>query len=32
MAAAAVAVLPVLLLLLAFGRRVIESVQYSGGK
>lgn len=32
MAATVVAVLPVLVLLLAFGRRVIESVQYSGGK
>lgn len=32
MAATIVAVLPVLVLLLAFGRRVIESVQYSGGK
>ncbi len=32
MAATAVAVLPVLLLLVVFGRRVIESVQHSGGK
>ncbi|CAM4077792.1 carbohydrate ABC transporter permease [Roseateles saccharophilus] len=32
MAATAVAVLPVLVLLLAFGRRIIESVQHSGGK
>ena len=32
MAATIVAVLPVLLLLTVFGRRVIESVQHSGGK
>ncbi len=32
MAATIVAVLPVLLLLVVFGRRVIESVQHSGGK
>jgi multiple sugar transport system permease protein len=32
MAAAAIAVLPTLALLLAFGRRVVESVQFSGGK
>lgn len=32
MAAAVVALLPVLVLMLAFGRRVVESVQYSGGK
>lgn len=32
MAAATVAVLPTVLLLLAFGRKVVESVQFSGGK
>jgi multiple sugar transport system permease protein len=32
MAAATIAVLPTILLLLAFGRRVVESVQFSGGK
>jgi len=32
MAAATVAVLPTVLLLLALGRRVVESVQFSGGK
>lgn len=32
MAAAAVAVLPTVLLMLALGRRVVESVQFSGGK
>ncbi|MFG6486181.1 carbohydrate ABC transporter permease [Roseateles sp. BYS78W] len=32
MAATVVALLPVLLLLVVFGRRVIESVQHSGGK
>ena len=32
MAAAAIAVLPTLVLLAAFGRRVVESVQFSGGK
>jgi multiple sugar transport system permease protein len=32
MAAATVAVLPTVALLLAFGRRVVESVQFSGGK
>ncbi|MBN8488591.1 MAG: carbohydrate ABC transporter permease [Burkholderiales bacterium] len=32
MAATVVALLPVLLMLVLFGRRVIESVQYSGGK
>jgi multiple sugar transport system permease protein len=32
MAAAAVAVLPAVLLLIGFGRRVVESVQFSGGK
>lgn len=32
MAAATIAVLPTLGLLLAFGRRVVESVQFSGGK
>src|SRR5262249_20315109 len=32
MAAAVIAMLPTLVLLVAFGRRVIESVQYSGGK
>lgn len=32
MAAATIAVLPAVLLLIAFGRRVVESVQFSGGK
>ena len=32
MAAAAIAVLPAVLLLLVLGRRVVESVQFSGGK
>lgn len=32
MAASAITVLPTLLLLLAFGRRVVESVQFSGGR
>lgn len=32
MAATAITLLPTLLLLLAFGRRVVESVQFSGGK
>ena len=32
MAAASVAIAPTVLLLLAFGRRVVESVQFSGGK
>lgn len=32
MAASCITLLPTLLLLLAFGRRVVESVQYSGGK
>jgi multiple sugar transport system permease protein len=32
MAATVVALLPVLLLMIAFGRRVVESVQYSGGR
>ena len=32
MAAASIAVLPTLVLLAAFGRRVVESVQFSGGK
>ncbi len=32
MAAATVALLPTVALMLAFGRRVVESVQYSGGK
>jgi len=32
MAATAITVLPTILLLLAFGRRVVESVQFSGGK
>jgi multiple sugar transport system permease protein len=32
MAATAVAVLPTVVLLVAFGRRVVESVQFSGGK
>jgi multiple sugar transport system permease protein len=32
MAAATIAVLPTILLMLAFGRRVVESVQFSGGK
>jgi multiple sugar transport system permease protein len=32
MAAAAIAVLPTIVLLVAFGRRVVESVQFSGGK
>ncbi|MBK7613026.1 MAG: carbohydrate ABC transporter permease [Burkholderiales bacterium] len=32
MAAATIAVLPTLVLLVAFGRRVVESVQFSGGK
>lgn len=32
MAAAAITVLPTLALLVAFGRRVVESVQFSGGK
>jgi multiple sugar transport system permease protein len=32
MAAAAIALLPAVVLLVVFGRRVIESVQYSGGK
>jgi multiple sugar transport system permease protein len=32
MAAATIAVLPTVLLLVAFGRRVVESVQFSGGK
>lgn len=32
MAAASIAVLPTLLLLVALGRRVVESVQFSGGK
>lgn len=32
MAAATIAVLPTLFLLVAFGRRVVESVQFSGGK
>jgi len=32
MAAATITLLPTLALLLAFGRRVVESVQYSGGK
>lgn len=32
MAATAITLLPTILLLLAFGRRVVESVQFSGGK
>jgi multiple sugar transport system permease protein len=32
MAAAVIAMLPAVVLMLAFGRRVIESIQYSGGK
>jgi multiple sugar transport system permease protein len=32
MAASTVTLLPTLALLLAFGRRVVESVQFSGGK
>lgn len=32
MAASSIAVLPTILLLVAFGRRVVESVQFSGGK
>ncbi len=32
MAATAITVLPTILLLVAFGRRVVESVQFSGGK
>jgi multiple sugar transport system permease protein len=32
MAAAVIAVLPAVALMIAFGRRVIESIQYSGGK
>jgi multiple sugar transport system permease protein len=32
MAAATVALLPTVVLMLAFGRRVVESVQFSGGK
>jgi len=32
MAATAITVLPTLMLLVAFGRRVVESVQFSGGK
>ena len=32
MAAATIAVLPTIALLVAFGRRVVESVQFSGGK
>ncbi|MBQ0942777.1 carbohydrate ABC transporter permease [Ideonella sp. 4Y16] len=32
MAASAITVLPTLVLLLAFGRRVVESVQFSGGR
>jgi multiple sugar transport system permease protein len=32
MAATAVTVLPTVVLLVAFGRRVVESVQFSGGK
>lgn len=32
MAASAITVLPTVLLLLAFGRRVVESVQFSGGR
>ena len=32
MAAAVIAVLPAVVLMVAFGRRVIESIQYSGGK
>ena len=32
MAAATIALLPTLVLLVAFGRRVVESVQFSGGK
>lgn len=32
MAATAITVLPTLVLLIAFGRRVVESVQFSGGK
>lgn len=32
MAAAAIAVLPTILLLVGFGKRVVESVQFSGGK
>lgn len=32
MAATAIAVLPTILLLVGFGKRVVESVQYSGGK
>lgn len=32
MAAAAVAVLPTIVLLIGFGKRVVESVQFSGGK
>jgi multiple sugar transport system permease protein len=32
MAATAISILPTIVLLLAFGRRVVESVQFSGGK
>ena len=32
MAAATIAVLPAVLLLVVLGRRVVESVQFSGGK
>jgi multiple sugar transport system permease protein len=32
MAATAISILPTLVLLIAFGRRVVESVQFSGGK
>ena len=32
MAATAITVLPTIFLLVAFGRRVVESVQFSGGK
>jgi multiple sugar transport system permease protein len=32
MAASTITLLPTLALLLAFGRRVVESVQFSGGK
>jgi ABC-type glycerol-3-phosphate transport system permease component len=32
MAAAVIAVLPAVALMIVFGRRVVESIQYSGGK